>query len=117
MRWERYKTTVLEALRLHLQGREPSRIPAGADFYWRAFAELSAARSVGQTGPAPLSFQDIEAWARLHRWPLQPHHVTLITAMDRIFLEQARRRLARGEGVDPEAAAPVNPGLFDAVFG
>ena len=53
---------------------------------WHWFCELSAARGSTMGGFLPLSFTEIEAWARLYSVELQPWHVRAIRAMDTAFL-------------------------------
>ncbi|SKA26297.1 phage tail assembly chaperone [Consotaella salsifontis] len=95
------------------------RVPEAGRLLWRWFGELHDARGYGMTGPNPISFAEIEAWARLRRLPLQPHHVEILRAMDAAWIEAAQKRSAPGA---PPAAArttdqKINPAAFDAVFG
>ena len=101
----RFARLMAEALRRHMQTRGPVRLPDAGGFYWRAFADLSAARSYGPGGPMPISLEAIEAWVRLARVPLELRHVAVIRAMDAAFLEEA--------GKPPELTATA----FDALLG
>jgi len=76
------------ALKRHLDGKS-GRPPAGAEIIWNAFARLSSRRGMGFSGPNPITFTEIEAFARLERLPLEPHHVRVIEAMDRTWLDHA----------------------------
>jgi hypothetical protein len=88
-------------------------VPEGLRELWPIFLDLHQTRATGM-GPSPISFTEIEAYARLMRWPLQPHHVETIRAMDRAWLDHIS-----GEDAPRPArpAQPVNPAAFDAVFG
>jgi len=88
------------------------QIPDGGELAWSWFLALNRTRAMGFTGPNPISYSEIEAYARLHRWPLEKRHVDLILAMDRAYLEfnQARREAPRTPSAD------ISPDLFDAVF-
>lgn len=81
---------------------------------WSWFVDLHATRTRGMTGPNPISFQEIEAYARLHRWPMEPRHVDLIRAFDMEWLKQQQP----ADGVAPKAPPQsISPAAFDAVFG
>ncbi|WP_162300876.1 phage tail assembly chaperone [Alkalilacustris brevis] len=100
-----------------LQGKASLNIPAGAAPLWRAFLELSMARSWHQFGPNPISYQEIEAWARLKRWPLQPHHIDALRAMDAALLEHFALKRATPPGgsktVPQTSGHKLSPKLFD----
>lgn len=66
--------------------------PEGAEYLWRWFAELDNDRGDTGDGPAPITYQDIEAWARLTGRKPRPWEVGVIKALD-----TAARRIA-GEG-------------------
>ncbi|MGY6410047.1 MAG: phage tail assembly chaperone [Alkalilacustris sp.] len=107
------------ALRAYLQGDRP-QMPDGTGLLWEAFLDLSLARTYHAQGPNPISFIEIEAWARLTRTPLQPHHVRIIRAMDVTFMEHfaADRRAGAPEGARalPRGSShALTPALFDAL--
>jgi hypothetical protein len=54
---------------------------------WTAFISLSNGRSVGFSGPNPISYMDIKSWCDLTGTPLEPIDVDIIKRLDRIFLE------------------------------
>lgn len=112
----RLERQLTETLRKHLAGN-PVAVPEGGRLAWRWFTDLNAARSYGMAGPNPISYAEIEAYARLHRWPLEPRHVDLITAMDGAWLDHARgnvgfSHIERPAGLGQE----MTPEAFDAVF-
>ncbi|WP_404404876.1 hypothetical protein [Pelagibacterium halotolerans] len=108
-----------DALRDHLNapGTSP-HIPEPGLLAWRWFLDLCRTRTHNGTGPNPISHAEIEAYARLYRWPLKPHHVDQILALDRIWIEHAYRQQRRRLANQPSANDPtLDRGAFDAVFG
>jgi len=109
---------LVAALRRHLAGGKPV-VPEAGVVLWNLFHEIGASRTYHAAGPHPISFAEIEAYARLHHWPLQPRHVAIIRALDDAWLEQAYAAMGA-----PNAGTPrrfpdqaINPAAFDAVFG
>ena len=97
------------------QGK-PIRIPEGGRLLWRWFADLSASRTYHGAGPNPISYSEIEAYARLMRWPLRPDHVQMIRRMDDAFLAELMRSLPGGTAYSRNAPE-ITEEAFDAVFG
>jgi hypothetical protein len=100
------------ALKVHLANPGRPIIPAGGDLLWRWFADLSAGRTWGMAGPDPISFEAIDAYRRLTRWPIEERHVRVLLAMDEVF---RRHCTADGVGGKPQSR-PLTAALFDAVF-
>jgi hypothetical protein len=92
-------------------------VPEAGVIIWRVFLDLCARRSYHMSGPNPIGPADIEAYARLHRLPLQPHHVALICAMDDAWLKHVRDDDGKGDEIRRVGSPPMTPALFDAVFG
>lgn len=96
-------------------------IPAGGELLWGWFLDLSRTRTYHASGPNTIGYGEIDAYARSTRWPLEPHHVAIIRAMDDIWLKHARRRAAPApDGVKamvPVSATPLTAGMVDAIFG
>ena len=117
---ERLRPQLVAALKAHLaSGSKPVVLEAG-ELLWLAFGELSATRTTGFAGPNPITYAEIEAWARLNRWPLQPHHVAVIRALDDAFIEHVyaqRPGVPGGKVALRSSGHAVNPAAFDAVFG
>ena len=107
-------------LRRKLDAGGMPRIPAGGELLWRWFIDLNAARTWGAAGPNPIAFTEIEAFARLSRWPLEELHVAILKAMDREMLAHFRRRAdAANSGVKslpPISKTPMTVGMIDAMF-
>jgi hypothetical protein len=97
------------------------RIPEAGRLVFRWFVDLSLARSYGPHGPNPISYAEIEAWARVTGTPAQPHHVEVLRAMDDAWMAKARDEIRIATGA-PASTTPrtssqsMNPALFDAMF-
>ncbi|MDR7147047.1 hypothetical protein [Rhizobium sp. BE258] len=123
---DRLKKLLVEELKRNMvQGGRP-RLPEGGKLLWGIFLDLDRGRSLHASGANPIAATDIEAYARLHRWPLQPHHVDILVAMDRAFLEvsyEQMRQARDGKTSDGTKVLPrrsshaVTPQVFDAMFG
>lgn len=112
----RLQRQLLAALEAHLEGGNP-RVPEGASLLWNGFAALSRARG---SGPAAITFPEIEAWSRLMRVPLEPHQVEILCAMDQLWLKHVMRKSEAPEGVKTlprSSGQPMTPAMFDAVLG
>ena len=95
------------------------RIPAGGELLWRWFGDLSGTRPMGFSGYQPISYAEIDAYARLHRLPIEPHHIAALRAMDRAFLDalEGAQPPAGVKVLPPISGRPMTAGLFDAAFG
>ncbi|MEQ8446913.1 MAG: hypothetical protein RIB57_13595 [Pelagibacterium sp.] len=118
MRRAVYEARVLAAFRGALNKSNEPRPPAGSEFILNLFQALSATRSHTQGGPNPISYSEIEAYARLHRLPIEPRHVKMIVEMDRTWLEHAYASIGTGDAQTPNRRRPtLDAASFDAVFG
>lgn len=112
----RLEKQLCEALRRQLSGQKAMVPEAGRDL-WRIFLTLSEARGFGQVGPNPVSFAEIEAWARLMRVPIAPHHVAAIRALDAEWLDiyYAKQGQAKSgvKTLPPVSSQPLSADLFD----
>lgn len=111
----------LEAvLRAHLAGQSPlPSVPEPARLYWRWFTDLCRTRTSNGYGPNPIGYAEIEAYTRLYGWPLEPRHVDMIMALDRVWMAQARAPENTG-GYAPlpkMSDQPLTADAFDAVWG
>lgn len=57
-------------------------MPEELEYLLAWHAEAAAGRGAGQYGPAPLTYEGIEAWARLRDRQLEPFEVDAILRMD-----------------------------------
>ena len=85
-----------------------AQVPEAGLPLWNAFTELAAARTYGFSGPNPIAWAEIEAWARLMRWPLEPRHVRVIRALDQAWMAHG------GKGAPTRPTRPLTPEAFDA---
>ena len=101
-------------------GRCVPRIPAGGELLWAWFLDLNRTRRMGFSGPEPLSYGEIAAYAQLTRWPLEPRHIATLLAMDRVLLDHYDRQRETREGaatVPLISERPISAGMIDAMFG
>jgi hypothetical protein len=108
---------MVAALGQSLAGGKPPRLPAGGELAWRWFVALCRTRSMGFAAPSPLTYAEIEAYARLNRWPLEPHHVETILALDRAFLDHAGQPAGRAPPRRQPPSTAITAEAFDAFFG
>lgn len=112
-----------QALRSSLEKPSRPAIPAGGDLLWRWFHDLNQTRTWHSVGPNPISYSEIEAYARLHALPLRSDHIAVIRAMDRTFMEHVYRGRNTSQTPDsvkvlpPRSSSPMTSELFDALFG
>lgn len=97
------------------------RIPAGGELLWRWFMDLHKSRTLHAAGANPISYAEIQSYASLMRWPIEPRHVMILRAMDETYLKASVMPQASApEGVKtlpPVSSAPVTSALIDAMFG
>jgi hypothetical protein len=82
--------TVLEHLEFAAERSESAKkeleelpdFPQEMQLLWDYFQELSLGRGVGMIGMEPLTYQDIDSWARLMDHQLPPHFVSALLFMD-----------------------------------
>ena len=53
---------------------------------WSAFVSLSNSRSVGFSGPNPLTYPDIKAWIEITGTPLKSWEVEAIKQLDAVYI-------------------------------
>lgn len=96
----------------------PHDLPAGGLELLNIFIQIGDTRTYHDKGPHAVSLQEIEAWMRLHRYPLQPHHIAIIRALDEAWLRHAYDEMSRQQAEKPSRAnaQPVTAAIFDAVF-
>jgi hypothetical protein len=101
--------------------RGGAQVPVGGDLLWRWFMDLTSSRTYHMSGPNPISYTEIAAYARATCWPIEPRHIAILRAMDRVYLELAHQRAAAApDGVKvlpPVSATPLSAGMLDAMFG
>jgi hypothetical protein len=122
MKTRRLEKLLVQVLAEHLSnpGSVPN-VPEVGELAWRWFLDLHQTRTVGFTGPNPISYTEIIAYSDLEGWALEKHHVALIRALDRAYLDFANsQRTAnniQGKTVPHNSGQALNPAAFDATFG
>lgn len=95
--------------------------PEAGRVLWNAFQRLSASRTYNPAGPNPIQPSEIEAFCRITRLPLAPHHVAILMDMDGAWLERAyARQKPAPEGVKtlpPVSAHGLTAELLDLAIG
>ncbi|TDK38611.1 hypothetical protein E2F50_00145 [Rhizobium deserti] len=115
---DRRAQQLCEALRVSLRTGKRPALPAGGDILWTWFSDLHAARRYGMNGPDPLAFSDIRAYFELYRIPAEPHHVSILRAMDGTYLEHAfASRDGTGGATVRQPSSDLTAAGFDAIFG
>lgn len=61
---------------------EPVDIPEAASHVWEWFWKLSAQRSSGFGGAEPISWLEMDAWARLTNTLVTPEEFDMLSALD-----------------------------------
>ena len=56
-------------------------------YIWSAFIRLSGSRTAGFSGPNPISYTEIQAWANLTNQVLSPRDVEAIMKIDLVYLK------------------------------
>ncbi len=68
-------------------------IPTSLAYLWQWFQELSFSRSSHGYGHNPLSYGDMDAWARLTGRRLDPWEVQALKDVDVVFLSHATKHV------------------------
>ncbi|TFF27510.1 hypothetical protein E3C22_03370 [Jiella endophytica] len=99
--------------------QDKPRVPEAGRLLWSWFVDLHQARRYSMAGPDPISYAEIEAYARMNRLPLEPRHVAVLRKMEDAWMARARRQQSDGQqpGAAPRTSSqPLSPAMFDAVF-
>lgn len=67
----------------------PPPLPPEMRYLWAAFQSISRTRGGNGFGPNPITFVEIDAWARLMRLRLDPWEVDTLRMLDDAYLEVA----------------------------
>lgn len=114
----RLEKQLSEALRGHLADGKPVRLPEAGRLLWRAFVDLDATRTMHAAGPNPITYAEIEAWARFNGYPLASHHVRVIKALDGVLMEHMSRKAAGGhDSIPGRSEHALSPRMFDVAMG
>lgn len=63
---------------------EPS-FPDELRYLWGWWTDLSSARGAGMSGPSPITYRDVDAYARLTGQVIRPVEVRALMQMDAAF--------------------------------
>lgn len=84
-------------------------MPPDTAHVWWWFQDLSAARSTGMSAN-PISFTEIDAYARLHRMVMEGWEIGLLRRLDTLALSQTARKGADGAtGAGKPEKPPAKP--------
>ncbi len=89
-------------------GVEPgpeAEFPDVVSHVWNWFWSISNRRSGSDSGPQPLSFTEISAWAMGMRIYINPEEIDMLTQMDNAFMSANADEL-RGVRARKESQAP-----------
>ena len=120
---KRLQHQLVAAMASHLKGDYTAAIPEAGRLVWQWFLELSDTRTWHQAGPNAISYSEIYAWMQVTRWPVQPRHIGLITALDSAWLAHFYAQRKREQENKDKPKLPqrseheLTPELFDAMFG
>ncbi len=67
-------------------------MPDCLNYLWRWFCELSGGRGYTESGPMPLTYSEIQAWAQLTKSDPTAWEVDVIKRIDREFLVEAAKK-------------------------
>ena len=70
-------------------------LPAGCEYLWSDFMDMHSTRQFRDSGPAPISFLDIDAWQRVNGVALQPWQLNAIRRADAEFLRATAKAVKR----------------------
>lgn len=65
---------------------EPPPFPESGGYLWEWFWDLSAGRRGSPGSADPLTWAEMDAWARLRRLRPAPFEIDILRALDRAFL-------------------------------
>lgn len=74
------------------------KCPPLLHYMWLAFLELNSGRGSSGFGPQPLSYQEIESWARLTRRHLTAWQVQLLKRLDAMYLSKQAKQKDKADG-------------------
>lgn len=114
----RLEKAMVSALRQALASSKSVPVPPGGPLIWGWFMDLNATRTWHQNGPNPITYADIDVYARMHRWNLSAHHVAILRAMDAAYVDDFySKRGSETGGSKTQPTGELSADLFDAVFG
>lgn len=92
--------------------------PRALAYLWRAYLRLRRRAAGGFAGPQPIGWQEIDAFVRRSGVWLRPWEITLIEALDDIYLQpEPKPTLPEGQTVTVAASATDAAGVRSILRG
>lgn len=92
--------------------------PRALAYLWRAYLRLRRRAAVGMSGPQPIGWQDIDAFARRAGMRLAPWEIEILEELDDIYLSPAPKpTLPEGQTVVAAASASDASGVKSILAG
>ena len=64
----------------------PTHFPSLLSHVWSAFVALSNSRSMGFSGPNPITYIEIKAWKELTETPIAPREIEAVKRLDTVYM-------------------------------
>lgn len=64
----------------------PTHFPSLMSNVWSAFIALSNSRTMGFSGPNPITYSEIKAWKELTETPISPRGIETIKRVDTVYM-------------------------------
>ena len=61
-------------------------------YMWGWFCDLSGGRGYSETGPAPLTYTEIKAWAELTKQDPEAWEIEVLKRIDRTFISESLKK-------------------------
>jgi hypothetical protein len=71
---------------------ENPELPEPVKHVWEWWYELHNARSAGGMGQSPITYLDIQAWAKMSRQEPTPWEVQALREMDKVYMSWSREK-------------------------
>lgn len=85
-----------------------AEVPPIADHIWQWFCDLSACRGHAESGPQPISHQELQAWSRMTGTMITPEEVVVLRAMDKTYVRGVSKE--RSEAMEArQSKTPAKP--------
>lgn len=86
-------------------------MPDAVSHVWEWFWSLSGRRQQGYAGPQPISYLEIDAWARRMRIQILPAEIHMLVQMDNAYRQQMSEEMQgireRNQAQKPQAKARI----------
>jgi len=113
MKQQRIHTILKDLASRSASGEPRAMVPHCLSRYWLMFSKLCQTRSYHGSGPNPICYQEIAAFASLTGEQLRASDVALLRAMDEAWIMSAYKSMG---GPQKKPLAPLTPAIFDSMF-